>query len=210
MDRGARWASVHGMAKSRTWLSTHRNSNSLWEVLLLLPRVDIWARSGVPWEAGWVAGGATMDHETDDRARDWRGGRTRREWPQTPQRAWTCPALQAPFSRSKECKRFHYNVILVSVPSRFSRVRLFATLWTVARQAPPSVGFPRQEYWSVSNCSRVQLCATLWTVACQVPLPIGFCRQEYWSGLPRPPPSWHRDRTHVSYISCTDSQVLYH
>ena len=30
----------------------------------------------------------------------------------------------------------------------FSRVRLFATPWTVAYQAPPSMGFSRQEYWS--------------------------------------------------------------
>ena len=29
-----------------------------------------------------------------------------------------------------------------------SRVRLFATPWTVARQAPPSMGFSKQEYWS--------------------------------------------------------------
>ena len=29
-----------------------------------------------------------------------------------------------------------------------SHVRLFATLWTVAHQAPPSMGFSRQEYWS--------------------------------------------------------------
>ena len=29
-----------------------------------------------------------------------------------------------------------------------SRVRLFVTPWTVARQAPPSTGFFRQEYWS--------------------------------------------------------------
>ena len=29
-----------------------------------------------------------------------------------------------------------------------SRVRLFATLWTVAYQAPPSMGFSRQESWS--------------------------------------------------------------
>ena len=29
-----------------------------------------------------------------------------------------------------------------------SRVRLFVTLWTVARQAPLSMGFSRQEYWS--------------------------------------------------------------
>ena len=29
-----------------------------------------------------------------------------------------------------------------------SRVRLFATPWTEAHQAPPSMGFSRQEYWS--------------------------------------------------------------
>ena len=29
-----------------------------------------------------------------------------------------------------------------------SRVRLFATPWTVAYQAPPSNGFSRQEYWT--------------------------------------------------------------
>ena len=29
-----------------------------------------------------------------------------------------------------------------------SRVRLFETLRTVAYQAPPSMGFSRQEYWS--------------------------------------------------------------
>ena len=29
-----------------------------------------------------------------------------------------------------------------------SRVRFFATPWTAAYQAPPSIGFSRQEYWS--------------------------------------------------------------
>ena len=33
-------------------------------------------------------------------------------------------------------------------PDTLSRVRLFATPWTVAHQAPPSMGFSRQEYWS--------------------------------------------------------------
>ena len=32
--------------------------------------------------------------------------------------------------------------------TRFSHVQLFATLWTVAHQAPLSMGFSRQEYWS--------------------------------------------------------------
>ena len=36
--------------------------------------------------------------------------------------------------------------------SLFSRVRLFATPWTVAHQAPPSMGFSRQEYWSGLPC----------------------------------------------------------
>ena len=30
----------------------------------------------------------------------------------------------------------------------FSRVRLFAIPWTVAHQAPLSMGFSRREYWS--------------------------------------------------------------
>ena len=29
-----------------------------------------------------------------------------------------------------------------------SRVQLFVTPWTAASQAPPSVGFSKQEYWS--------------------------------------------------------------
>ena len=36
--------------------------------------------------------------------------------------------------------------------SRFSHVRLFATPWTVACQAPLSVEFSRQEYWSGLSC----------------------------------------------------------
>ena len=34
----------------------------------------------------------------------------------------------------------------------FSRVWLFATLWTAAHQAPLSMGFSRQEYWSGLPC----------------------------------------------------------
>ena len=36
--------------------------------------------------------------------------------------------------------------------SRFSCVQLFVTLWTVAHQAPLSMGFSRQEYWSGLPC----------------------------------------------------------
>ena len=40
------------------------------------------------------------------------------------------------------------KLLLLLLLSRFSRVQLFATLWTVARQAPLSMGFSRQEYLS--------------------------------------------------------------
>ena len=39
----------------------------------------------------------------------------------------------------------HMRVYLLS---RFSRVQLFANLWTVPHQAPLSMWFYRQEYWS--------------------------------------------------------------
>ena len=38
------------------------------------------------------------------------------------------------------------------VLSRFILVRLFATPWAVAHQAPLSMGFSRQEYWSGLPC----------------------------------------------------------
>ena len=44
-------------------------------------------------------------------------------------------------------------MLCCAVLSHFSRVRLFETLWTVACQAPLSMGFSRQEYWSGMLCS---------------------------------------------------------
>ena len=93
--------------------------------------------------------------------------------------------------------------ILLQLLSHFSRVRLCATPWMAAHQAPPSLGFSRQEHWSglpfpspmhacmLSRFSRVRLCVTPWTAAHQAPLSMGFSRQEYWSGLPFPSPLAH-------------------
>ena len=39
-------------------------------------------------------------------------------------------------------------IILLLLLSHFSHVRLCATPWTAAYQAPPSLGFSRKEYWS--------------------------------------------------------------
>ena len=72
-----------------------------------------------------------------------------------------------------------------------------------AHQAPPSLGFSRQEHWSglpfpspmhesekvkAKSLSCVQLLATPWTAALKAPPTMGFSRQEYWSGVPLPSP----------------------
>ena len=51
------------------------------------------------------------------------------------------------------------------------------------------------------------------SLAPRAPLSMGFPMQEYWSGLPFSPPgesSWPRDQTHVSCVSSTVRQILYH
>ena len=69
-------------------------------------------------------------------------------------------------------------------------------------QAPPSLGFSRQEHWSglpfpspmhasekwKESRSVVSDSATPWTAAYQAPPSMGFARQEYWSGVPLPSP----------------------
>ena len=42
----------------------------------------------------------------------------------------------------------HLLLLLLLLLSHVSRVRLCETPWTAARQAPPSLGFSRQEHWS--------------------------------------------------------------
>ena len=45
-----------------------------------------------------------------------------------------------------------YTEVNISSVQSLSRVRLFATPWTVAHQTPLSMGFSRQEYWSGLPC----------------------------------------------------------
>ena len=48
-------------------------------------------------------------------------------------------------NKKKKLKLKHLDIGICML-SHFSRVQLFATLWTVAHQAPLSMGFSRQEY----------------------------------------------------------------
>ena len=74
-----------------------------------------------------------------------------------------------------------------------------------AHQAPPSLGFSRQEHWSGLPFPSPMHESEKWKwsrsvvsdswrphglyVAHQAPLSMGFSRQEYWSGVPLPYPS---------------------
>ena len=84
-----------------------------------------------------------------------------------------------PFYHSTNPYNLSQGAILSCLLSCFSRVWLCVTPWTVACQAPLSMGFSRQEY-------------------CHV---LSF-RSPGES-------SWPRDQTHVSYVSCIGRQVLY-
>ena len=50
------------------------------------------------------------------------------------------------------CKMFFVFFSILWVLSHFSLVQLCETLWTAAHQAPLSIGFSRQEYWSGLPC----------------------------------------------------------
>ena len=55
---------------------------------------------------------------------------------------WFTPVYKQPHTAGRYLTGHHEWVKLLS------RVRLFATPWTLAHQAPLSMGFSRQEYWS--------------------------------------------------------------
>ena len=89
------------------------------------------------------------------------------------------PCLQHPTSLLIMDSEFTENIKIIPEDSLylhacmlscFSRVRLFVTLWIVARQAPLSMGFSRQGYWSGLPCPLTQgsnphlLCFLHWQV----------------------------------------------
>ena len=69
---------------------------------------------------------------------------------------WTV-GIRSNFQKKKQNPQHSFLSILylLSKPvctQSLSHVWLFATIWTVARQAPLSMGFCRQEYWSGLPC----------------------------------------------------------
>ena len=83
----------------------------------------------------------------------------------------SCPTLCDPIDGSPPCfpvpgilqaRTLEWIAISFSSASKWkvkvkslSRIRLLATPWTAAYQAPPSMGFSRQEYWSGPRSNRL-------------------------------------------------------
>ena len=65
---------------------------------------------------------------------------------------WACVGLWSHLSNLCFHGHLAFSYIDACVLSHFSRVLLFSTPWTVAWQAPLSMGFSRQEYWSGLPC----------------------------------------------------------
>ena len=63
------------------------------------------------------------------------------------------PQAVDPHLKSRRDDSAHFSELLCSrMLSSFCRVQLFVTPWTVARQAPLSTAFFRQEYWHGLPC----------------------------------------------------------
>ena len=57
-------------------------------------------------------------------------------------------------TRITECEKSYYLDSYLTVHAKALHIRLFSTPWTVALQAPLSMGFSTQEYWSEESYSR--------------------------------------------------------
>ena len=69
----------------------------------------------------------------------------------------------------------------------FNHVQLFAALWTVACQAPLSMGFPKEEYWS------------------RLPFPPAWDLPDL--GIKLPFPTWQADSLPLSHLESPKEDI---
>ena len=105
-----------------------------------------WARAGndsLYLHGDYTRVGSTVSEQTYSRIQ------SKKSW--EAKERWMSPkALQTGCPCTASWRRWFLNFMCKSEKKvkSLSRVQLFATPWTVAYQAPPSMGFSRQECWS--------------------------------------------------------------
>ena len=159
MDREAWHAAVHGVTKSQTWVSglTELNQGAL--IFLMCPWVKHEFRQASqnmssfwPSTHGWVYHLCLYNLSA---SQDFFGANLKHR-PSLLMDTVVCTCEDWNFcilhygeSLSwKKTDSWKREGLLLLLLSRFSSVRLCATPWTAAHQAPPSLGFSRQELWS--------------------------------------------------------------
>ena len=150
MDREAWWATVHGVAQCQTWLkwlSTYMYINNTYYKKLTHMIVDA-EMSQVLQLASWIprrAGGVRLVWEEISEIQDNQACKLqfkgRRKWmSQLNSQVGQVPSCVC------VCVRSH------AYSQALSHVWLFVTPWTVACQAPLSMGFSRWKHWSGLPC----------------------------------------------------------
>ena len=138
MDRGAWWATVHRVTRSQTRLkrmSTQVFNKSLFvTIVLFCQRI----RQGMLLDLDAAAAAAKSLQSCPTLCDPTDGSASGFPVPGILE-ARTLEWVAISFSNAWKWK--------VKVKS-LSHIRLLATPWTAAYQAPPSMGFSRQEYWS--------------------------------------------------------------
>ena len=202
MDRGAWWGIVHGVTKSRTWLSVHAHgaltNRYVGEVesisrAVFISYMDFEANPSIRWAKRFEHTGP-----------GWRGK------PDATQACRGCyirPALSLSnnlFPTYHTLNNASIDLLLETwflSSAYINRLILFqikSNLWSQTNQDDAHICKPPKPLDKgtlvdmpcvhARSFSRVRLFETPWTVACQAPLSMGFPRQEYWHGLPFPSP----------------------
>ena len=185
MDGGAWWAAVHGVAKSRTWLSNFTftlHFHALEKEMATHPSVLAWRIPGTGEPGGLLS---MASH------------RVGHDWSNLAAAAAVTAMYQFLlfWNRSVYCGLCASTVVQscltlsdpmdCSLPGssvhEISQARILE--WV-------AISFSNAWKWKVKvkSLSRVRLFVTPWTAAYQAPPCMGFSRQEYWNGLPLPSP----------------------
>ena len=162
MNRGAWWATVHGVAKCWTWLSSKKQTakRSLLVSGSSLLYLVCWEYSPRIYAAFFKSFSASTEMTL------WiiRIIGSRLSWWSLSLRCAPCPWVSGVWLHSPGPLFSNWGYAVQSYPSprsgflfisflflcllsRFGRVQLFMTPWTLAREAPLSIEFSRQKYW---------------------------------------------------------------
>ena len=121
--------------------------------LILVPYMWTW-RVALRWGLHWSGNvhGLRQGFDQEERILLLWGTHRKIHWGDYPGVPWGIPLGISQTAGEQRYFLFifqrYFLECIVTVVQSLSHVWLFADAWTVARQAPLSIGFPRQEYWS--------------------------------------------------------------